>query len=149
MTRDELFEEIRTLLREPQLDSVSDPWTYSDEDLILQVRSTLRHLKAQGVTTTADMGTDGTMSADLTARHGALVSLHVATKLLRGDMIRKLNSGELGIYFKSGTDVVDTKTVANNFRDVSTKYDGEYEVLLLLSLNDINGAEVFGGPTLS
>ena len=149
MTKSEIFEEVRTLLREPQTDTISDPWTYSDDDLVLQIRSALRHLKAKGVSTTTTVSVEGVMDTEPSDAVGTLIALRVASVLLRGDMIRKLNSGELGMYFKAGPDIVDTKTVATNFKKIASEYEDEFEIMLVLALSETSIGEVFGGPTLS
>src|SRR3954471_2680622 len=96
----EIFEEIRTLLRDAQKElGITNPQTYDDSDLILQVRSALRQLSALGVTTNTVMAVDGTFTPDPTDQIGVLLALKSTSTLLRGDMISRVTSGEFGVLF--------------------------------------------------
>lgn len=150
MEKDELFEEIRALLTEP-LDAMVTPYTYSDEQLTTQVRSALRRISAKGVSTDAVMSLDGDLNPEPTESVGLLLAYSVASALLRGDMVQKLNTGEIGVYARMGSDILDTKTVANSMKTLSSAYDEEFKILLTIVLSDPDTAadNVFGDDTLS
>lgn len=144
MGLDELFEEIRTLLREPQGRTVEAPYTYTNAELILSVRSALRHLRSVGIQTKGVLDTSGTLEPALEEAVGVLVALYVAKNLLEGDMVSRLNSGELGMYFRTGPDVMDTRGSVPAFKEAAARYRERYEVMLTLVLTrGIEGA-VFG-----
>lgn len=152
MTKSELFEEIRNLLREPQINTVSQPWLYTDQELTLQVRSAIRHLSVLGVQSfTAVMTTDGALTSEPTAEQGLLIALYVVQRLLVGDLTNKLLQGDLGIYFRAGSDIIDSKTAAGEFQKAATGYKAEYERLLTMVLSDaIDVANsVFGDPDVT
>lgn len=151
MTKEELHEQIRVLLREPLKETVSGTWLYTDEDLVLYVRSALRSLVAKGVVTDAVMAADGTLSPEPSNRVGLLIAYHAASALLRGDMIQKLNTGEIGVAFRAGADSLDTKTVATTMKAIANAYDDDLTTLLTIELTDPDsaGQGVFGDSTLS
>lgn len=151
MTKAELFEEIRALLLEPQVNTVEDPWVYIDEDLEVQVRSALRRIKAIGVTTDAVMASDGTLDPEPTEAVGLLVAYSVVSSLLRGDLMQKLLEGELGVLWRAGGDMLDTKTGAREFSSAAGEYSDAAHALLTIILTDQDGGveSVYGEQTNS
>lgn len=152
MTKAELFEEIRSLLREPQIETVSDPWLYSDEDLEVQVRSALRHLRVLGLSVQAVWDENLKDFTTLpTEREGILIALIVAERLLTGDLIQKLYDGELGTYINAGGDVIDTKTATRAFQAAADRFRERIDLMVaVVNARDGNGehvAALFGGPT--
>ncbi len=148
MTKAEMFEEIRTRLAEPQTATVEEPYTYDDTDLTYHVRSALRWVQqAKAITTTAVMSTLGVLSPEPTDQVGYLVALRVASQLLRSDMISRLNAGDMGVYFRAGDNIIDTKTVAISFKAAASVYDLEIEHLVALILSDatIDTSTALGG----
>jgi hypothetical protein len=140
MQKTELFEEIRSLLSEPQSATVSKPWHYTDEQLIPQVRSALRFLRTRGAKTTGMMTTDGVFTVDPgTETEGSLLALYVASRLVSGDLMQKLASGELGVAYQAGSDSIDTKNAADTFKQVSKRYDSEFQSLLTITLSVEDG----------
>lgn len=146
MDRDELFEEIRTLLREPQTATVANPYRYTDLDLVPQIRSALRYLRTTGVPSDAVMDTTGTLTTEPDETEGMLIAFRVAAMLLSGDLIKKLNDGELGVLFKAGPDTLDTKTATKSFETAAASYQQEFQKLLTIVLADVDGGtnNVFG-----
>jgi hypothetical protein len=152
MTKAELFEEIRVRLREPQVSSEEDPFLYTDDELVIHVRSALRWARVnRTISTDAEMAPDGTLLPEPSEEVGVLVALRVASQLLRSDMINRLNSGQMGIYFRAGDNIVDTKTVATNFKAAAQLYDAELESLVNVLLCDPtrSAGSFFGGSTPS
>jgi hypothetical protein len=139
MTRDELFEEIRVLLGEPQANLVDNPWEYSDLDLVPHIRSAIRHCRMKGVRMLAVISTDGDLTSAPTEGEGVLIALRVAGSLLKGDLLQKLLDGELGIYFRAGPDIVDTRDGAADFRRAADRYEGEFERALGIMLAQTQG----------
>lgn len=139
MDKATLYEEIRALLREPQVQSVADPWEYKDQDFVPQVRSAIRHLAARGVLVVAVMDTNGEFTTDPAEKEGLLIALFVADRLLSGDLIQKLKDGELGIYFKSGVDIIDTRQAERAFGVAATRYRDDFQALLTMVLTDQDG----------
>jgi hypothetical protein len=133
-------------LREPQQNAgITAPQTYEDDDLILQSRSALRHLKARGVAIPSVMDTDGTLTPELDDTVGVLVALRVAAMLLRGDMVKRVMTGEMGFVFQMGSDTIDTKTAAIQFGQAASKYEDEFTTLLTIALTaDDVSASVLG-----
>lgn len=146
MGQDELYEEIRALLFEAQVDTVDKPWHYHDDELTFQVRSALRYLRAVGVSTDAEVDVDGTFTTSPTETIGTLLAYIVASRLLNGDLIQKLLEGEIGIHFRAGRDVMDTKTAAHAFREKASQYKVEAEALMTIVLTDADGGaeSIFG-----
>lgn len=151
MDKAELLEEIRGLLMEPQVETVEEPYHYPDDILIVQIRSAIRHLISLGVPIEVTVSTAGVFSDDLPDTHGLLVAYHVAMRLLRGDMIQKLKDGEMGVSFRAGRDVIDTKSAGYLFEGKADEYDLEYRVLLTNFLADEDGGveSVYGLQTNS
>lgn len=149
MDRDELFEEIRSLLLEPQQATVTNPWHYEDADLIPQIRSALRYLRVAGVNVSATMALDGTITGDLTETQGILLSTFVGERLILGDLIQKLADGELGSYFKAGSDVLDNRDAATYFTKVADTYRLDFQAVLSIALSNADGGtnSVFSGTT--
>jgi hypothetical protein len=148
MTKAELFEEIRTRLSEPQTATVENPYTYDDTELTYHVRSAIRWVQqAKGITTTAAMATNGTLSPEPTDQVGYLLALRVASQLLRSDMISRLTAGDMGVYFRAGDNIIDTKTVATSFKATASVYDAELEhlVAMILSGSDFDTSTALGG----
>ncbi len=147
MTYAEILEHIRVLLQEP-LDGFGIPaQSYDDDFLYIQVRSALRHLEAIGVIYEGLLTvTDGIPDFDIdpTTRQGVLISLRVVSSLLRSDITQRVVSGSLGMVFRMGNDLIDTKTAAIQLGNSSSGYMSEYNILLVLELSGEN--EVFGGP---
>jgi hypothetical protein len=90
------------------------------------------------------MDLEGDLSADLDDTIGVLVANRVAMTLLRGDMIQRVISGEFGVSFRMGSDLIDTKTVAIQFKGIADAYEKEYRRILTIVLS--NTGEVYGGP---
>ena len=149
MTKQELFEEVRTLLRDAQVAAVSSPYRYGDEDLTYQIRSALRWARTQGVVTDAAMSTEGELAPEPSEPVGLLLAYRTAANLLQGDLISRLHSGELGMYFRAGDNIIDTKTAAGAFRFAAALFQNEVASLLFQLLSENNIGDVYGGPTLS
>lgn len=152
MDKASLFEEIRTLLKEAQVNTVSKPWAYTDVDLTLQVRSAIRHLKAIGVPSlTAVMSPTGQLTTEPTDAQGVLIALYVVHNLLEGDLIHKLVEGELGVYWRAGPDIIDTKTAGGEFTKAANRLASRYETLLTIELTGAidASASVFGEPDVT
>jgi hypothetical protein len=152
MTKAEVYEEIRTLLREPQAATTENPWNYLDADLEPQVRSALRNMRNMGLTALSEVTFTGDpleFSRALTEAEGLMLSLFVAHRLLNGDLIQKLLEGELGIYLNAGGDVIDTKTATKAFKDAADDYKQQMTSLLAVALatgTNATAAFVFGDP---
>lgn len=146
MTMDEVMEQVRSLLNDPLEIFVDSGVTqlYTDQDLLDRVPSSLRYLRSLGVSIDALLTTDAALDPEPTERQGVLLASRMAAGLLRGELTRRLLNGDFGITFRMGNDLIDTKTAAIKFADVSTNIDDEFQVLLLLELAAEN--EVFGGP---
>lgn len=149
MTKAETIEEIRALLREPQRDTVADPWNYRDLDLVVEIRSALRNLHVVGLAPTVTMDEAGVFGSDPTETEGVLIALFVAERLLSGDLIQKLIDGELGIYLNAGGDVIDTKTATIAFKDAATRIRDRFDTIISVGLATSAGgvpiaAAVFG-----
>ena len=151
MNIDEIFQEIRTPLKEAQENTVDDPWEYIDDDLLIYVQSALRQIRATGLVLESTIQEDGTLDPQPSEAQGVLISLHVADSVLSGDLTKKLRDGELGLMFRSASDVIDTKTAAIHFTKSSERIMSRFEILLtrLLSLETDATSAVFGEQTLS
>lgn len=143
MDQETLFEEIRTRLREAQEDCVSDPWIYDDEDLIVGVRSALRHLRSLGVSLDLSMNMSGTFVTDPTETQGMLIALKVASDLLVGDLTKKLNKGELGVSFKSVMDTYSSTEASRAFQNSARAFERDFRTLLTIVLT--NSADTASG----
>ena len=151
MGMEEVIEEIRTLLREPQETTVENPWNYAAAELTPQIRSSLRHLRVSGLNLLATMDDAGAFVTDPTEIEGVLISLFVAERLISGDLIQKLLEGELGIYLNAGGDVIDTKTATLAFRSAADRLRYRYDTLVQVSvannpISTVAGAFLYGGP---
>jgi len=152
MSKPEVYEEIRSLLREPQTDSVADPWNYTDGEIGVQVTSGLRNLRTMGVISLNDVTftIEGGFNRALSEAEGIMLCLFVAQRLLSGDLVQKLLEGELGIYLNAGGDVIDTKTATRTFRETADSYqhrfDGMVAVATALTPTLDPYAAIFGGP---
>lgn len=149
MTKAETIEEIRALLREPQRDTVSDPWNYRELDLVVEIRSALRNLHVMGLAPAVTMDESGTFASDPTETEGVLISLFVAERLISGDLIQKLIDGELGIYLNAGGDVIDTKTATIAFKEAAARIRDRFDTIISVGLATKDGsvpvaAAVFG-----
>lgn len=152
MTKAEVIEEIRALVREPQEATVDNPWNYAEAELITQVRSALRHLRVFGINVQGSIDEQGEFVSLPTESEGVMIALFVAERLISGDLIQKLLDGELGIYLNAGGDVIDTKTATTAFRDAAknlrARLDGLTGVALATNPSpNMVGAALFGGPT--
>ena len=136
MDQETLFEEIRTRLREAQVNCVTDPWRYEDEDLILAVRSAIRHLRSLKVSLALDMDSSGTFDSNPTETQGMLIALKVCSDLLRGDLSKKLSNGELGVSVRSVLDAYSTTEGATGLAKSAGQYQKDFETLLAIVLTD-------------
>jgi hypothetical protein len=150
MTKDEIYEEIRSQLREAQEATVTTPWRYDDKDLVPQIRSALRYLRTVGLPVLAVMDTSGTFETDPTETEGLLIALRVVNRLLTGDLMRKLLDGELGVVFRTGSDLIDTKTASTVFESASSRSGEEFDRLLTIALANTDGGSrsIFGLQSL-
>lgn len=137
MNKAELFEETRALLREPQVGTVQQPFTYDDADLIPQFRSAFRRLSVIGIVPIHQgaMDIDGTLTQEPSDLVGITACLYVAARLLKADLVQKLLNGEMGLVFTSGPDTIDTTTVARQFANKADAYDLEYQGMLTIALS--------------
>lgn len=134
MNEAELYEEIRALLREAQVSKVSDPWKYTDEDFVPQTRSALRNLRVRGLLVEGAMDSDGIFTTEPTEIEGLLIAYFVAERLVSGDLLQKLADGELGMVFKTGPDLIDTKTATRSFEDFGKRWRMEFDALLAIAM---------------
>lgn len=149
MNETDIFEEIRAILREPQVSSVANPWNYTDADLIPQVRSAIRNLRARGYAAEAEMGADGVFVTEPSETEGMLLCYFVAERLLSGDLLQKLMDGELGVVFKAGADMIDTKTSAMSFSAAGDRFRDEFRTLLAIAMaGEDNGDSVLSSQTI-
>jgi hypothetical protein len=139
MTKAELFEQIRALLLEPQVSTVSNPWHFSDEEIVPQVRSAIRHLRVKGFLALAVMDLDGQLTTEPDETEGMLISYFVAEKLLTGSLVQKLNAGELGVIFKAGSDLIDTKQAAKEFSSVAVEYGVQFDAFFIIAQANADG----------
>lgn len=149
MTLDEILEEIRTLLREPLAATVETPWTYENEDLIPVIRSAMRHLRSAGVLTAPVLSQTGELETVASERVGLLASFRVSSQLLTGDLTTKLRDGEMGTYWRDGTDILDTREAVKRLEGASGRYESEYRRLLAIELTSAtdSGASMIGGSS--
>lgn len=146
MDRDTLFEEIRTRLREVQEETVTDCWIYQDEDLIMATRSAIRHLRAMKVSLSFDLDLTGSFDTNPTETEGMLIALKVCADLLKGDLTKKFNNGELGVSIKSLLDSYSSTEGAKGFAKAAAGYMRDFESLLTIVLTDATdvASAVFG-----
>jgi hypothetical protein len=146
MIMDEVMEQVRSFLNDPLEIFVDSDVTqlYTDQDILDRVPSALRYLRSLGVSMDAVLTIDAALDPEPTERQGVLLAARIAAALLRGELTRRLLNGDFGLTFRMGNDLIDTKTAAIKFADVSTNIDTEFQVLLVLELAAEN--EVFGGP---
>jgi hypothetical protein len=144
MDIDEVLEQIHTLLRDPSEPTSTFQALYDDTDLLWQMPSALRSLRALGVDIATLMTDEDEFDVDPTERQGVLLALRVAAIMLRGELTRRVFSGAAGLLFRMGDDLIDTKTAAIEFGKMAASYDMEFNTLLTIELSGEN--EVFGGP---
>lgn len=141
-----LLEEIRTRLSEAQEDTCTDPWMYTEEDLIMAIRSAIRHIRVIGVTMLLDLDLSGAFDTDPSEIQGMLIATKVCADLLKGDLTNKLNRGELGVSVKSVLDSYSTTEAAKGFRDAAGKYMLDFDTLLTIVLaNNADAASAVYG----
>lgn len=130
---------------------MTSPWLYTDEDLVLSTRSAIRHLRAIKLTLLFDMDNSGAFDTDPTETEGMLLALKVASDLLKGDLARKLNSGELGVSVKSVLDTFSTTEASRGFQKSASAYDMDFRTLLSIVFTDATdtASGVFGQQGLS
>lgn len=149
MDKDELYEEIRAMLREPLLSTTARPWRYTDDELLVQVKSAARQIRARGVTTTLEIASDGSFTTDPEEMEGLLIAYLVAERLLSGDTMQKLLDGELGVLFKAGSDTIDTKGAVRSIEMGAKQYRTEFENLLTIALaNGSAGGTIWTGTSV-
>jgi hypothetical protein len=150
MTRDEIIAEIRAQMLEAQQNTVANPWNYADEDYYPHILSALRYIRVAGVATDA-VWSDSDFTTDPNEAEGLAIAFRVTAVMLRGDLTNKLLDGELGLYFRTATDIIDTKTAANSFAGIAGDLDEQFFVLLakLLSEGTDTVIGVFGEQTLT
>ena len=149
MDKQELHEEIRAILREALIESSLKEWHYRVDELDAQIRSALRYLRTIGVDLGgAVMDTMGVLDPEPEEDVGVLVSYFVAHRLLTGDLIQKLTDGELGIYWKEGLDVIDTRdqlrSMNKSAAEIHDRYNRILNIILTGQVDD--GASVYGEP---
>lgn len=149
MTKAELFEEIRAILAEALQDTVETPWVYDDPTLERAARSAIRHLKAVGVKSSVEMSSTGVLSPEPTGEVGLLLAYFVVARLLSGDLAKKLNDGELGLNFKAGLDVIDTRDAGKQLASLARHMEEkvEFHITLLLTNGTSGFGQVYGGAT--
>jgi hypothetical protein len=145
MTKDEVFTHIRSLLREA-LDTLGAGVTllYEDDVLLDQTKAALNYLIAVGVTTDTVVDSSDELTPEPSTRLGVLLALRVVAVLLRGDLTQRLLSGSMGMIFRMGNDLIDTKTAATQFKSIASDYSKEFISILTIELTA--EPEVFGGP---
>lgn len=153
MTAAELFEEIRTLLREAQANTIETPWLYRDMDLIVQIRSAFRYLRTVGVVSLADYQMDETgvillddEEDEIEEADGVMVAHLVAVRLIKGDLVQKLASGEVNVMYKAGLDTIDTREASKALGMAANAFSSTFQTLLTISLSGTvnEAASVFG-----
>jgi hypothetical protein len=149
MDKKELYEEIRALLLEPLSEVGADEWKFSEVELVRQVRSAIRRVRIAGIPIAQEMSEEGELSEELTFDVGMLIAYSVVARLLRGYLTQQLLDGELGIMWRAGQDVIDTKTAGQGFQRKASEYELEYQGLLATIFANRDGGtnSVFGGPT--
>lgn len=142
MTKVELFEDVRAILMEAQADSVADPWVYDDVELLRQLRSAINHLQAYGLSLDVVIAETGGFTTDPNNFEGVLLSSFVCARLISGDLMQKLNEGELGLYFRAGMDVINTEEGGRQMAKVAKGLEDKFEVLLTMALTvGVGGAQ--------
>jgi hypothetical protein len=151
MTKDEIYEEIRTQLREAQEATVQTPWRYDDGDLVPQIRSAIRYLNVLGVQNVGVMNTSGEFTTEPSPVIGLCIAYRIVHRLLTGDLMRKLLDGELGVVFRSGSDYIDTKTASQSFALIAERAEGEFSLLLAAAMANADGgaSSVFGSGAIN
>jgi len=129
-----LLEEIRTRLREAQEDCIADPWLYSDEELILAVRAAIRYLNVIGITVSAVLSLNGDFDTDPSLVQGMLLASKVAADLVLGDLTKKVNTGELGVNFRSVMDTYSTSEATRIMQGAADRYLQEFKTLLTIEM---------------
>jgi len=148
MDIEQLFEEIRFQLNEALFDTLEEPWTYENLQLERGIRSAMRHLRSLGISFNQTMDANGSLSAPVDEEIGMLISYRVSATLLKGDLLIKLMRGQLGMLYKTGGDVIDTKTAARGLLDSANELNRQYEKLFLaVATRKIDeGGSVLGSP---
>jgi hypothetical protein len=134
MTTAEIIEDIRSRLNEFQVNTVDRPWAYRTEEFTPHMRSAIRQLRALGVVVAPTMDESGVLSDELTDTIGVLVSIIATIRLVRGDLLTKLRDGELGVIFRTGADLIDTKTAATRMENAATELDRDIDTLLAVAM---------------
>jgi len=136
MNWDELIEHIRDLLLLPQQRISAQPWVYDDEDFIVPIRSAIRHLKGVGaIVMPLTLSKDGILSRELLEDEGLVIAHYVARNMIKGDLTNKLGEGELGLYFRAGPDIIDTRRATDFFEESARSYENEYKKILAVRLS--------------
>jgi hypothetical protein len=148
MTLAELIEEIRALLLEPQMHTVDRPWQYTEYDLVPQIRSALRFLRSIGVNLPVTLSAKGVWTGTLLEPLAMLVCYRVASEMLKGDLMQKLRSGEMGLYFRAGPDIIDTRAASPEaFKAAASGYERDFERILLQVVTGAFAGDLYGGDT--
>lgn len=144
MTRAEIEEEIRAILREVQVGTVQNPWTFTSDDFTPQIRSALRQLAVKYATVLISakpegvMDTTGAFTTEPGDAEGILIAQFVAMRLIKGDLIQKLMDGELGVIFKTGSDYIDTTQASRAFKDAADDLQMEFNAGLTIQLTNLD-----------
>jgi hypothetical protein len=141
MTATELFEDIRARLNELPVNTVSTPWAYRPEELVHHARTAMRYLRASGVVVTPTLDGEGALSAPLSDTIGVLVSLLTSASMVRGNLLKKLGDGELGVVFRTGADLIDTKTAAIRLESAADEMATSTKELMAIALASTEQAE--------
>jgi hypothetical protein len=142
MDASEIFEDMRSRLNELQVNTVDRPWEYELDDLIPRVRSAMRYLRAANVYVNSTMSGEGVLSAPVTTIVGVLVSALATMNMIKGDLLGKLRDGELGVIFRTGADLIDTKTSALRLDAGVATLEAEVATLMAIALSSIEQSNI-------
>ena len=94
----------------------------------------MRAVRAVGIALEPTMSKAGVLSLDLSDTLGTLISAMSASRIVKGDLLMKLRDGELGVIFRTGADLIDTKTIANELRTSTGTMEDEVATLIAVAL---------------
>lgn len=145
----EIYDEIRTILSDAQQSVGAVHYRYPDAVLLRQVRSALRYLRVVGPAPLGTVDEEGEVTGEFTESEGLLLAYRASERLLDGDLTQKLYDGELGLYFKTGSDVIDTKSAAQLLGSKARECSKNFQVLLAVVNTAANpgNTSVFSGTS--
>lgn len=136
MTTEQVLREVRRRIGD--VDGILDDLLldYGDEYIFEYIDSAVIQLKVFSIITETEYTVTGTsISPDPEDIDGMLIASLTATQLLRHDTVKRVQTGEMGVRFRSGEDELSTVEAARLISRAVDKIETDYRGFVMAKLS--------------